>query len=205
VYWLNYEYQQSKVIHSLQKDCYSPWQCREGWQLNQPAQRKMTFFCSNGQQRSSFILNLTSLNISHEKIQFCLNGEQEHIIIEGCCQDNQIQLYYHGAIKELAAVIVGRTLTIFYGANVFYFERPIDSLEPEAIEESGHLVAPMPGTIAAVNVSTGQAVKKGDILVVMEAMKMEHTLYAPFDGIVDRVYFKIGELVGEGTELVSMS
>ncbi len=66
----------------------------------------------------------------------------------------------------------------------------------------GKLIAPMPGKIVSVAVADGQKVTKGQKLVVLEAMKMEHTIVAPADGTVVRVRFKPGEQTSEGEELV---
>tara|TARA_B110001452_G_scaffold257199_1_gene251175 strand:+ start:3657 stop:5561 length:1905 start_codon:yes stop_codon:yes gene_type:complete len=67
----------------------------------------------------------------------------------------------------------------------------------------GNLNAPMNGTLVALLVNTGVAVTKGDTLLVMEAMKMEHTIVAPSDGMVTEFYFQAGELVDGGSELLS--
>jgi 3-methylcrotonyl-CoA carboxylase alpha subunit len=71
-------------------------------------------------------------------------------------------------------------------------------------EHGGHLTAPMSGTVVAVMVAPGDAVEKGAALVVLEAMKMEHTIVAPAAGRVAAVHFGIGERVGEGTDLVDL-
>ncbi len=68
--------------------------------------------------------------------------------------------------------------------------------------EQGTLMAPMPGKIVAVSSAAGARVKRGDALIVMEAMKMEHTLFAPADGVVREVLFAVGEQVGEGALLI---
>jgi 3-methylcrotonyl-CoA carboxylase alpha subunit len=67
---------------------------------------------------------------------------------------------------------------------------------------SGTLTAPMPGTIIQVLVTTGDPVAEGDSLMILEAMKMEHTIKAPQAGIVKRVGYNVGEQVEEGTELL---
>ena len=67
----------------------------------------------------------------------------------------------------------------------------------------GNLNAPMNGTLVALLVNTGVAVTKGDTLLVMEAMKMEHTIVAPSDGMVTEFYFQAGELVDGGSELLA--
>ena len=69
----------------------------------------------------------------------------------------------------------------------------------------GHLVAPMPGSVVSVLVKVGDTVKKGQPLIIMEAMKMEHTIVAPFDGAVEAIYFAAKEQVKEGAELVALA
>ena len=71
-------------------------------------------------------------------------------------------------------------------------------------EKRGHLNAPMPGVVIAVHVKNGEKVRKDDCLMVMEAMKMEHSIYAPEDGIVREVFYSVGDLVKEGAELLVM-
>ena len=66
----------------------------------------------------------------------------------------------------------------------------------------GDAVAPMPGVIEKVNVSDGDAVKAGDPLVIMIAMKMEYVIKAPKDGVVEKVGHKVGDFVAKNTPLV---
>ena len=65
--------------------------------------------------------------------------------------------------------------------------------------------APMPGTILKVNVSNGQAVKKGDVLMVLEAMKMENEILAANDGTVSSVNVTAGQSVESGTVLCTLN
>jgi biotin carboxyl carrier protein len=65
--------------------------------------------------------------------------------------------------------------------------------------------APMPGTILKVNVSNGQAVKKGDVLFVLEAMKMENEIMAPCDGTVNGVAVNAGASVESGSALCTIA
>jgi 3-methylcrotonyl-CoA carboxylase alpha subunit len=62
----------------------------------------------------------------------------------------------------------------------------------------------MSGTVVAVMVKSGDRVAKGAPLIVLEAMKMEHTIVAPSDGVVNVVNFRIGDRVGEGADLVDV-
>ena len=70
---------------------------------------------------------------------------------------------------------------------------------------AGRLTAPMPGRVAHVLVEVGDAVQRGEPLMIIEAMKMEHTVTAPVDGIVDAVRFGVGDLVEEGAELIALA
>ena len=74
----------------------------------------------------------------------------------------------------------------------------------EAHAEVGRLTAPMPGKVVSMAVKAGDAVRKGQALAVMEAMKMEHTIAAPADGIVGEVLFAPGDQVTEGAELLRL-
>ena len=67
--------------------------------------------------------------------------------------------------------------------------------------EGERITSPMPGTILAVNVAAGQSVKKGDVLMVLEAMKMENEIMCPRDGVVSSVQAAKGAVVESGTLL----
>ena len=76
---------------------------------------------------------------------------------------------------------------------------------PVAAPTSGEpLNCPMPGTIISVNVSVGQQVKLGDVVVVLEAMKMENEIKAPKDGTITSVNVNKGDAVESGTLLVTI-
>src|SRR5262249_160544 len=83
----------------------------------------------------------------------------------------------------------------------------IDPLQPkvELDATGGRLTAPMPGKIIEVTARPGQRVKRGEALLVLEAMKMEHTIVAPADGIIGGVHFAPGDLVEEGAALIAFS
>ena len=75
----------------------------------------------------------------------------------------------------------------------------------ETHAEVGRLTAPMPGKVVSFSVKAGDAVKKGQALAVMEAMKMEHTIAAPADGTVAELLFAPGDQVTEGAELLKLT
>ncbi|MBQ7219198.1 MAG: biotin/lipoyl-binding protein [Ruminococcus sp.] len=74
-----------------------------------------------------------------------------------------------------------------------------------AVSGGDPVVAPMPGTILSVNVTANQAVKSGDVLVILEAMKMENEIKAPKDGTITSVAVSKGESVDTGATLVTLA
>jgi len=80
----------------------------------------------------------------------------------------------------------------------------IDPLAPSRTEAAGggKLTAPMPGRITQVLTEAGAEVERGTALLVLEAMKMEHTIAAPADGTIETVRYAVGDLVEEGAELI---
>jgi 3-methylcrotonyl-CoA carboxylase alpha subunit len=75
----------------------------------------------------------------------------------------------------------------------------------EAQAEGGRLTAPMPGKVVSFAVKAGDKVSKGQPLAVMEAMKMEHTIAAPADGVVQELLYAPGDQVSEGSELLKIA
>ncbi|MDQ6644748.1 MAG: acetyl-CoA carboxylase biotin carboxyl carrier protein subunit [Chloroflexota bacterium] len=77
--------------------------------------------------------------------------------------------------------------------------------EPQAPADAGGLLrAPMPGVVLALLVEVGQRVNKGDALLKLEVMKMEHTIRTAADGMVERIYFAPGDTVAADTILVQL-
>ena len=103
----------------------------------------------------------------------------------------------------------GRRLTghvvVFYAGQTLQFGL-IDPLAPRKDEaaDSNILTAPMPGAVRLVAAAPGQKVAKGETLVVLEAMKMEHSLTAPRDGTVAEVLTELGAQVEDGAMLLRL-
>ena len=106
-----------------------------------------------------------------------------------------------------------KTASIANGAIAVVFERgeayefTLDTGERSADEATagdGAILSPMPGKIVSVAAKAGAKLKKGDPILVLEAMKMEHTLTAPFDGKVAELKAKAGDQVVEGALLAKL-
>jgi biotin carboxyl carrier protein len=107
-----------------------------------------------------------------------------------------------GRIVPVRSARVGNALRIWCSGRVFEVQEA-SSLAARA-RETGNLVSPMPGRVRKVEVAAGDRVERGQVVVVVEAMKMEHAIRSPRKGIVGSVLFKEGDLVDAGVELVEI-
>lgn len=98
------------------------------------------------------------------------------------------------------------TRTPVYSAPVSPVETPAaPKAAPAGFAGTNKVIAPMPGTILDMKVSVGQAVKKGDVICVLEAMKMENDIPAPCDGVVASVNVQKGSSVAANDVIVSLN
>ena len=174
-------------------DPYSPWQRRDGWRL-----------------AGAEPLELRLLDGTLERIVRVHEGMLE---IDGACvtahldgAGDTLSLELDGVRRAVSIVRDGGTLTIIDATQTCRLVLR-DPLEPAAGEEraAGGLVAPMPGKVLAVLVSAGAAVARGQLLLLLEAMKMEHAITAPADGVVEAVHYAVGDLVEEGALLLAFA
>ncbi|MEO8223234.1 MAG: biotin carboxylase N-terminal domain-containing protein [Gammaproteobacteria bacterium] len=111
-----------------------------------------------------------------------------------------------GRQRRITVVSDGETVTLLESGCCSSLPHPGSAtLDAARTVAPGGLRAPMPGRVVAVHTMPGATVRRGEILLVLEAMKMEHAISAPADGIVARVHFAAGDLVDEGVELLSMA
>ena len=165
-------------------DPHSPWQSKSGWRAGLPAETDLALSCGEAQQ----MVRLRPA--SAPKVQ--LIGEQLVVEREGLRRQ-------HRAIRR------GDNLYLEWDGEL----RCVQRVDPIAEAEASHahhggLTAPMNGSIVRVLVEAGQHVEAGTALVVLEAMKMEHSIRAPQAGVVKGLYCSEGELVSEGTALVEL-
>ena len=99
----------------------------------------------------------------------------------------------------------GERVTVFGADGLLELQEfdPIAHAGEAAV--GGRLTAPMPGKVVALMAKAGDVVKQGQPLAVMEAMKMEHTLAAPRDGVVAELLYAVGDQVGDGAELLRLA
>jgi len=171
---------------------HSPWGVSDGWRLNGVLSRTLAF--RSGEQHADVAVeqgSRGSLSIDSRPA------------VGSMSSDGAVRLAWGDAKLDAHVIRQGETLYVFSGGR----RHAIQSIDPllhagEDVEEGGGLVAPMSGKIIALIASAGTEVEKGAPLLVMEAMKMEHTIVAPANGTLKAFRFAIGDQVPEGAELV---
>lgn len=127
--------------------------------------------------------------------------------------DHNFLLSLNDVLSELYIIDSDREVLVKYLGHDFVFKRtdiaPDDSqtMKPVRIENAnnGDMISPMPGRVLSVKVTQGLKVNKGDLLIVIEAMKMENNILAPYDGTVDKILVKEGASVDTSSHLVHLS
>jgi 3-methylcrotonyl-CoA carboxylase alpha subunit len=127
-----------------------------------------------------------------------------HVVARGA---QALDVEVAGQMQRVSVVEVDQTLHLFRAGRqaALRLARTEDALQVSAGAEEGSLLTPLPGTLVAVHVTEGQQVVRGAPLVTVEAMKMEHTLTAPYDGVVTRLAFGLTERVAAGAVLVELA
>ena len=123
--------------------------------------------------------------------------------IEATVEDGRLRLSTQDSVTVAEVTAVGTRRFVRLGTLDFVLDREVARRGGRG-GHAGGLEAPMPGLVTRVLVKAGEAVKKGQPLVALEAMKMEHLIRAPQDGKITRVLAKAGEMADGGAALVEM-
>ncbi|PUA17979.1 acetyl/propionyl/methylcrotonyl-CoA carboxylase subunit alpha [Glaciimonas sp. PCH181] len=179
----------------------NPWTDTSGWRLNSNLQRQLTFV-DDGKS--------TPIAVMYQSGGWLLEHAQ-HFSRMALLQQNGNDYTISLEDREVRGTVVrdaadGSLFQIFTGGHqttLGYVDPLAHAGESEA--EGGRLTAPMPGKIVAVLVAQGDKVKKGAPLLIMEAMKMEHTIAAPADGLVEELLYTVGDQVAEAAQLLAFT
>ena len=173
-----------------------PWGNALGWRLNSAYQRQLSFADEN----RSYDVRMT-----YRPHGWDLSVSGIDVDVSVAARDGAEISIKLGATSMHATVRRdGDLFHVFTGGRHFQlaYNNPM-AHAGEAEATGGRLTAPMPGKVVAVLASKGQEVKKGDPLVIMEAMKMEHTIAAPSDGLVEEILYQVGDQVADGAPLLA--
>lgn len=177
------------------RDPHSPWQAQDGWRLGAPAARVVPL--QQGERAHTLKVWATA---DGWRVQ-CDDAAPNQVV--GRADGHTLSVQLDARRWRLQLQRDGDQLYLFGddGQHRFTLHDPVGESE-QASADAGSLLAPMPGKIVATLVAAGTQVKRGTPLVVLEAMKMEHTLQAPVDGTVKGYRAKAGDQVGDGAVLV---
>ncbi len=117
---------------------------------------------------------------------------------------DRLVIEWDGQIKRAFYENIKNTIHFYFNEGVITLERFSYRGKTSTLHKKEQLTAPMPSTVVAILKEKAELVKKGEPLIILEAMKMEHTIYAPYDGILMEFYCELGSQVNEGMELVAL-
>ena len=187
-------------------DPWSPWNRRDHWRMNGRGERIIRLR-TDGDGGAIMEVSVRGGGASDGPWAFDVQlPSGREASVRGTPADDRRWLVDIDGTREAVTVVThGERLTVFRGGRRREFARHDPGAVSGGLEMAGGLTAPMPGRIVSVLVEAGQSVREGQAVLVLEAMKMEHTLVAPADGTVEEVRFAPGDLVDEATELVVLA
>ncbi|WP_186308954.1 acetyl/propionyl/methylcrotonyl-CoA carboxylase subunit alpha [Stenotrophomonas rhizophila] len=176
------------------RDPHSPWQARDGWRLGQRAARRLTLEQGGTQQ---------VVAVEGHGGSWLIEVDGTPVSATGRLLGERLALQVGETLQRARVVRDGSELYLFGsdGVQRFTLHDPVSEAD-QSVADAGSLVAPMPGRIVATLLAPGTQVVRGTPLLVLEAMKMEHTLQAPADGTVQGYRVKAGDQVADGAVLV---
>lgn len=175
----------------------SPWNSAFGWRANAPAHCTMTL-----RWQDQEIAISAEPQPSREQ-RFRLNIEGQTLEASATLNARTLTAIVNGHRFSASVSKHGDEYSLYLPDRAFSFSRvKADTGEYDSAQTADHFAAPMNGTIVAQIAKAGSSVSKGDVLLIMEAMKMEHSIKAPSDGKVVSFYFDAGELVDGGAQLL---
>jgi 3-methylcrotonyl-CoA carboxylase alpha subunit len=179
-------------------DRYSPWNQSNGWCLNFDNHHDVHFI--DGEQAITVVVH-------YRPAGYMLDLPGGNMLVRGEKDSGGDILADLGGMRVKATVVrSGNTLTILdQGKSHLLIRHDPCAAGDEDEAAAGRLTAPMPGKVVAIMVEVGVRVERGTPLLIMEAMKMEHTINAPCDGVVAEYHFEVGAVVNEGAELLNFT
>jgi 3-methylcrotonyl-CoA carboxylase alpha subunit len=180
--------------HFNSQKMVSPWVQHDGWRMNGPT---MISFHFTKEHQVSLRRGINTIVLSD---------------VQHAYQVTRITVDEHNMVSEIegqnynARVYRNKDAVYVYFDDEWYVLTlsTMALLSHHASTGSSHLTAPMPGRIVSVMVAMNDIVEPGQSLLILEAMKMEHTIRAPYAGVVEELPFSVGEVCEEGAELIRL-
>jgi 3-methylcrotonyl-CoA carboxylase alpha subunit len=177
-------------------DPHSPWDRVDGWRLNEDSHHDFAFLDGATRHAVRLLFLGSGLRIVVDGKTHALSGER--------LPDGRLLVRLDGRAFKARAVRDGADWHVFCDGEYRRLSLVQELAGVEDDTHAGSLAAPMPGKVIQVMIAAGTTVAKGQPLLILEAMKMEHTITAPADGVVKEIHYAAGEQVLEGAELITL-
>ncbi len=176
----------------------NPWQAVDGWQVVGAPPRPFQLQGAWGDEVRALDVVLYS---TPQRVRI---ADTDHAF-EWRAHPRGVSVCLNGVWTDLSVVASAGQYHVFSRAGHAVLQR-VDPLagSAQAADALGGLNTPMPGKLIRMDVAVGDTVAKGQVLAVMEAMKMEHSIASPRDGVVSEVFYAVGDQVAEGQALLTL-
>ena len=176
---------------------FDPWARRDGWRSHGPSTRRFDFEFAG----AAHVVQMTTLHDG--SLELGVAGESAAFSFAALTKGVDVRL---GERRQNLHVYRGGATVHVFSAQGATQIVTVDALAHagDSQAEGGRLTAPMPGKVVSFAVKVGDVVKIGQALAVLDAMKMEHTIAAPADGVVGELLYAPGDQVPEGAELLKL-
>ncbi len=189
---------EAAAVARRSRDPYSPWHLTTAWRLNGEARATVRFADGDVER---------AVAVRFDRGGYRLGLPGGTIEARGALNEGgEVVADLDGERCAATVVAHGREVTVLDRGAAYRLVRhdPVDEAAAAAAPD-GRLTAPMPGRVVAVMVGPGAEVARGTPLMVIEAMKMEHTVTAPAAGRVECVNYRVGDQVSEGADLIEFA
>ncbi|MDO7739328.1 MAG: acetyl/propionyl/methylcrotonyl-CoA carboxylase subunit alpha [Burkholderiaceae bacterium] len=176
----------------------NPWQAVDGWQVVGAPPRPFQLQGAWGDEVRALDVVLYS---APQRLRI---ADMDHAF-EWRAHPRGVSVCLNGVWTDLSVVASAGQYHVFSRAGhaVLQWVDPLAG-SAQAADALGGLNTPMPGKLIRMDVAVGDTVAKGQVLAVMEAMKMEHSIASPRDGVVSEVFYAVGDQVAEGQALLTL-
>jgi len=186
-----------------ERDTQDPWAERNGWRVDGKYARILSF--QDAESVQDVVIEIVEGQLT---LAVATHRATLELVAQATGSPSAQSVTLLTGTGRLAGTVVrqGTRMDVFVmgKCETLFLKDALASAGQVEADHAGSLAAPMPGKIIAIEVQAGDKVKRGQALLVMEAMKMEHTIVAGVDGVVESIYFGVGEQVAEGAVLISL-
>jgi len=194
--------QTQAATHARAHNPFDPWTSAHGWRMNGDYRRRLSFA---DEYAATLDAKAYQIGLAYRPHGWVLELDgHAHPLALVSRQAGRYAIRLDGAAIQGSVLRENDVIHVFSAGqhHTLTWNDPL-AHAGDVEAAGGRLTAPMPGKVVAVVTANGQSVKKGEPLVIMEAMKMEHTIAAPSDGLVEEILYQVGDQVADGAPLLA--